>query len=103
MAIIYSYGDFTAATNFVRSDDAAAAPIQISRANCLPANKIQALFKNPFADLAASQSAPLHIDKALISQVPSVRHGWMVAIGLYISWLSLPSAPAFASGLRFLS
>jgi MFS family permease len=84
MAIIYSYGDFTAATNFVRSDDAAAAPIQISRANCLPANKIQALFKNPFADLAAAQRAPLHIDKALIGQVPSARHGWMVAIGLYI-------------------
>lgn len=84
MAIIYSYGDFTAATNFVRSDDAAAAPIQISRANCIPANRIQALFKNPFADLAAAQSAPLRIDKALIGQVPSARHGWMVAIGLYI-------------------
>jgi MFS family permease len=84
MAIIYSYGDFTAATNFVRSDDAAEAPIQISRANCLPANRIQGLFKNPFADLAAAHRAPLRIDKALIGQVPTARHGWMVAIGLYI-------------------
>jgi MFS family permease len=84
LAIIYSYGDFTAATNFVRSDDPAAAPIQISRANCVSANRIEALFKNPFADLAAAQTAPLRIDKALIGQVPTARHGWMVAIGLYV-------------------
>jgi hypothetical protein len=83
LAIIYSYGDFTAATNFVRSDDPAAAPIQISRDHCVPANKIEALFKNPFADLAAARNAPLRIDKALIGQVPTARHGWMVAIGLY--------------------
>jgi len=84
LAIIYSYGDFTAATNFVRSDDPAAAPIQISRANCVPANRIEALFQNPFADLAAAKAAPLRIDKALIGQVPTARHGWMVAIGLYV-------------------
>jgi hypothetical protein len=84
LAIIYSYGNFTAATSFVRSDDPAAAPIQISRANCVPANRIEALFKNPFADLATAQSAPLRIDKALIGQVPTARHGWMVAIGLYV-------------------
>jgi MFS family permease len=84
LAIIYSYGDFTAATSFVRSDDAAAAPIEIRRANCVPANRIEALFKNPFADLAAAQSAPLRIDKALVGQVPTARHGWMVAIGLYV-------------------
>jgi MFS transporter, SP family, solute carrier family 2 (myo-inositol transporter), member 13 len=51
LAIIYSYGEFTAATNFVRSDDAAAAPIEITRASCVPANRIEALFRNPFADL----------------------------------------------------
>ncbi len=84
LAIIYSYGGFTAATSFVRSDDAAAAPIEIRRANCVPANRIEALFKNPFADLAAAQSAPLRINKALIGQVPTARHGWMVAIGLYV-------------------
>ena len=53
LAIIYSYGDFTAATSFVRSDDPAAAPIQIPRANCVPANRVEAFFKNPFADLEA--------------------------------------------------
>ena len=61
LAIIYSYGGFTAATSFVRSDDAAAAPIEITRASCVPANRIEALFRNPFADLAAAQTAPLVI------------------------------------------
>ena len=54
LAVIYSYGDFTAATSFVRSDDLAAAPIQIARANCVPANKVEAFFKNPFADLGTA-------------------------------------------------
>ena len=83
LAIIYSYGDFTATTSFVRSDDPAAAPIQITRAGCLPDNKVEALFRNPLGNLAAARRAPLRIDKALIGQVPDAAHGWMVAIGLY--------------------
>ena len=39
LAIIYSYGDFTAATSFVRSDDPAAAPIEITRDTCVPSNR----------------------------------------------------------------
>jgi MFS family permease len=84
LAIIYSYGDFTAATSFVRSDDAAAAPIEITRASCVPANRIEAIFRNPFADLKAAQTAPLRIEKALVAPVPEARHGWMVALGLYV-------------------
>jgi MFS family permease len=84
LAIIYSYGDFTASTSFVRSDDPAAAPIQITRANCVPGNKIEAFFKNPFANFDAAQTAPLQIDRAVIGQVPESSHGWMVAIGLYL-------------------
>ncbi len=84
LAIIYSYGGFTAATSFVRSDDAAAAPIEITRASCVPANRIEALFKNPFADLAAAQTAPLVIQKALVGRVPEAGHGWLVALGLYV-------------------
>ena len=83
-AIIYSYGDFTAATNFVRSDDAAAAPIEITRVGCVPANRIEALFKNPLANFTAAQIAPLKIEKAIISGVPSADHGWLVALGLYL-------------------
>ncbi len=84
LAVIYSYGDFTAATDFVRSDDAASAPIEITRENCLPANKVEAFFKDPFADLNAARSAPLKIDKALIGFVPDASHGWLVALGLYV-------------------
>ena len=84
LAIIYSYGDFTAATSFVRSDDAAALPIEISRATCVPSNKIEALFKNPFANLEAGQTAPLKIEKALIGRVPEASHGRLVALGLYM-------------------
>jgi MFS family permease len=84
LAIIYSYGDFTAATSFVRSDDPAARPIEITRASCVPANKVLAFFKNPLGNLEAAQTAPLKIDKALIGQVPDARHGWMVAVGLFL-------------------
>jgi hypothetical protein len=82
LAIIYSYGDFTATTSFVRSDDPAAAPIEITRASCVPANRIEALFKNPFADLKAAQTAPLRIQKALVGRVPNAGYGWLVALGL---------------------
>jgi predicted MFS family arabinose efflux permease len=84
LAIIYSYGDFTAATSFVRSDDAAAVPIEISRATCVPSNRIEAFFKNPFANLEAARTAPLKIEKALIGRVPEARHGRLVALGLYM-------------------
>jgi MFS family permease len=82
-AVIYSYGDFTGATTFVRSDDKGAAPIQIARKDCVPSNRVEAFFKNPFANLAAAQTAPLHIERATIGRVPSARHGWLVAFFLY--------------------
>ena len=84
LAVIYSYGDYTAATSFVRSDDAAAAPIQITRDSAVPANRVESFFKNPFADLDAARTAPLKIRKAVIGQVPDAHHGWLVALGLYL-------------------
>ena len=84
LAIIYSYGDYTAATSFVRSDDPAAAPIQITRDSAVPANKVESFFKNPFADLEAARTAPLKIRKAVVGQVPDAGHGWLVALGLYL-------------------
>jgi len=83
LTVIYSYGDFIAATNSVRSDDPAAEPIAISRSACVPANRVEALFKNPFADLDAARTAPLKIQKAIVAQIPSTHHGWLVALGLY--------------------
>jgi phage shock protein PspC (stress-responsive transcriptional regulator) len=84
LAIIYSYGDYTAATSFVRSDDSAVRPIEITRASCVPPNKVMAFFKNPIGNLDAAQTAPLKIEKALIGQVPSEHHGWMVALCLFL-------------------
>ena len=84
LAIIYSYGDFTAATSFVRSDDLAARPIEITRSSCVPANRVLAFFKNPLGNLDAAETAPLKIEKALVGQVPSESHGWWVALGLFL-------------------
>ncbi len=84
LAVIYSYGDFTAATSYVRSDDTAAVPIHITRDSCIPSGKVEAFFKNPFGNLEAAQTAPLRINKAVIGSVPNARHGWLVALGLYL-------------------
>ena len=84
LAVIYSYGGFTAATNFVRSDDKGAAPIQITRESCVPTSRVEGFFKNPFANLEAARTAPLKIEQASIGKVPKARHGWLVAIGLYM-------------------
>jgi MFS family permease len=84
LIVIYSYGDFRAATTVARSDDLAAKPIEISRDGCLPANKVVAFFSNPFADLDAARTAPLKIENALVTPVPSAQNGWLTAICLYV-------------------
>jgi MFS family permease len=84
LSIIYSCGDFRAATKVVRSDDASAQPIEITRQSCLPSNKVVAFFSNPFSNLEASRQSPLRIDNALITPVPSTHNGWMVAISLFV-------------------
>lgn len=83
LIIIYSYGDFRAATAVRRSNDSDKTPVQISRAGCLPPNKVAAFFQNPFANLDAAKTAPLKIDNALISIVPSERNGWLVALCMF--------------------
>jgi MFS family permease len=84
LVVIYSYGDFRAATKAARSDDTAATPIEITRESCVPANKVVAFFSNPFGDLDAARQAPLRIDNALITPLPSERSGWKVAITLFV-------------------
>jgi MFS family permease len=82
-AVIYSYGDFTASTSFVRSDDPSPRTLSITRESCVPANKVQAFFQNPFANLDAARTAPLRIKKAILGAVPSEGNGWVAAFGLY--------------------
>jgi MFS family permease len=83
LAIIYSYGGFSGSTTFVRSDDAAAAPIHITRESVLPANAVEAFFRNPFANLNAAKTAPLKIDRARIGHIPAATHGIFVALALF--------------------
>jgi MFS transporter, SP family, solute carrier family 2 (myo-inositol transporter), member 13 len=96
LAVIYSYGDFTAASSIVRSDDHGAAPIEITRENCVPRNKIEAFFKNPFGNLDAARTAPLKIERASIGRVPDPGHGWLVAIGLYLFAAFYATGPGVA-------
>jgi MFS family permease len=84
LVVIYSYGDFRAATKVARSNDRAAKPIDITRESCLPANKVVAFFSNPFSNLEASRQAPLRINNALITPVPTAHNGWLVAISLFV-------------------
>jgi len=83
LVVIYSYGDFRTATKAVRSDDPAAAALSLTRGSCLPVNGVAAFFSNPFGDLAAARTAPLRIENALITPVPSVAHGWCTALGIF--------------------
>ena len=79
--IIYSYGDYRSAANVVRSNETTL-PITISRA--LPSDKIAAFFDNPMGNLDAARQAPLKIDAALLTPVPSQAHGWVVAATLFL-------------------
>ena len=83
MTIIYSCGDFTAATNVVRSDDKTA-KLKISRNDSLPSSGVDAFFKNPFADLEKSKNADLKILNALITPVPDASNGWIIAICIFV-------------------
>jgi MFS family permease len=83
MVVIYSYGDFHSATKVSRSRDIGAKPVEINR-DGLPANKVIAFFTNPFASIDKARKAPLKIDNALITPVPSAKNGWIVAVFLYL-------------------
>jgi MFS transporter, SP family, solute carrier family 2 (myo-inositol transporter), member 13 len=84
LSIIYSYGDFRAASKVVRSDDLSAKPVEITRDATIPANKVIAFFSNPFGNLDVARTAPLRIDNAWITPVPSSQNGWLVAMTLYL-------------------
>ncbi len=104
LAIIYTCGDFTTATTFVRSDevrsdearagDPAAGPtITLSRAACLPSNATQARLANPFANLDRSRTAPLRVQRAIIGAIPTPAHGALVALFLYLFMASYATGP----------
>jgi sugar porter (SP) family MFS transporter len=92
LVVIYSYGDFHAATKAVRSDDLGAT-LTIDRDSCVPATAVAAFFKNPFADLKTSQTAPLKIEHALITPLPGPVNGWLTAILIYCFMASFAIGP----------
>ena len=83
LTVIYTCGDFTSASSVVRSKDVGA-KISLSRNASLPSTSVEAFFKNPFADLAKSKSAPLKIENALITPVPSAANGWLTAVFIFV-------------------
>lgn len=83
LAIVYSYGGFTAATPVARSD-AAVVPIRIDRSRSIPSNAVEAFFENPLASLASAHSAPLKIRRAVIAPVPPASFGWTVELFIYL-------------------
>jgi len=84
LVVIYSYGDFHGATPAVRSDDAVGKPIDIQRNSVVPARKLEAILKHPFANYDAATNAPLKIDHAFVTPVPSENNGWLTAILLFV-------------------
>jgi MFS family permease len=82
LAIIYSYGNFISSTKPVLLGDTE--PTAIDRAGSIPSTKVAAFFQNPFANLDAARTAPLRIEHAYITPVPSTTNGWIVALCLYI-------------------
>jgi MFS transporter, SP family, solute carrier family 2 (myo-inositol transporter), member 13 len=64
-----------------------ATPLTIARDDCVPKNsssgRVKAFFANPFADLSNAQTAPLKIENAIITPVPSIRNGWLTAFFTY--------------------
>lgn len=79
LSVIYAYGDFRAATKVVRSSDLGAT-LTIDRGSCVPTSGVEAFFKNPFADLTAAKTAPLKIENALLTPIPTTGNGWLTVV-----------------------
>ena len=82
MVTLYSAGDYVAASKVVRSDDPLAT-LEITRDSCLPSSKVESFFKNPFANLDAAKTAPLKIENALMTPVPTTQNGWLTAVCIF--------------------
>jgi MFS family permease len=83
LTVAYSYGPFTNVQTR-RSDDAALAPLHMSRDDTVQPDSVIGVFfrklhLNPFADPAEGMHAPLRIERADLAAVPSTTHGWLVA------------------------
>jgi MFS family permease len=92
LIVIYSYGALQAASKVVRSDEPGTS-LSLDRDSCVPATRVSAFFKNPFANLDIARSAPLRIQNALITPVPSSGNGWLTALFIYCFMASFAVGP----------
>jgi MFS family permease len=83
LVVISSYGGFRSASVPRRSDDPHAKEVTITHERALPATALGAFLANPFADLDAARRAPLVIERAVITPVPTSANGWLVACCLW--------------------
>jgi len=65
----------------------------VSRDGCVPPNRVVAFFSNPFADLEKARTAPLRIENALVTPVPSERNGWLTALFTFSFMAFFASGP----------
>ena len=82
--MIYSYAGFNGSTNTVAPTTP---PFRRSKsiAAFLPTSKVQAVLTSlNTSSIDAARTAPLKIDEAFITPVPSERNGWLVAMTLYL-------------------
>jgi len=83
LVVIYAYGDFRAATKVVRTTDVLTS-IKLTRESVVPTNRVVAFFSSPFASVKDAQTAPLRIENALITPVPSPGNGWLTAVCTFL-------------------
>lgn len=86
LTVAYAYGPFTNVKS-LRSDDPLLPSVQLRREDTVSDDSvIGATLRrwglNPFADPAAGRDAPLTIERAWLSPVPSEAHGWKVALAI---------------------
>ncbi len=84
LTVVYSCGRFRTVTNAMRSDEAGVKPTLISHAGCTPADRWAALLWNPLGDFTAARRAPVKIDHALITPLPSRKTGLWIAATLLV-------------------
>jgi len=84
LTVIYTYGDFSAVTPAMVSNQPLSTPVKIDRASAVPGNKVVAFFSDPFGNLDQAKTAPLRIEHALITPLPSRGNGWLVALTLFM-------------------
>ncbi len=84
LVVIYSVGKFSDQTTAMRSDSRTPGTLNISRADCLPDNAVRAFFVNPFASFEQAKKAPLVIDHAWLTPVPTAAHGWLTLAALLV-------------------